>query len=70
MTAARPEDHPKSELTLSAAQELDNRSDRTTADRFEDLLELHERALARGLTSLADWYADRIVDEMTAGAAR
>ena len=70
MTVLTPENHPKSELTLSAGPELDLVSDRTAAERFEDLLELHERALARGLPSLADFYADRIVDEMTAGLAR
>jgi hypothetical protein len=70
MTVQTPENHPKSYLTLSAAQELDSPSDRSAAERFEDLLELRDLAIARGLHSLADWYADRIVDEMTAGAAR
>lgn len=57
-------------LTLSAAGEHLLEPDRTAAVRLEDLLELHERAIARGLPSLAEAYADRIVHEMTAGAAR
>lgn len=32
--------------------------------RFEDLLELRDRALARGLPRLADYYTDRIIDGM------
>jgi hypothetical protein len=70
MTAQIPEKDPKSYLTLSVAPEVGWQSDRSAAERFEDLLELRERAIARGLHRLADWYADRIVDEMTAGAAR
>jgi hypothetical protein len=70
MTAQGPEQDPKTILTLSASREVLTRNDRSAADRFEDLLELHDRALARGLPSLAAWYADRILDEMTAGAAR
>lgn len=70
MTVRTPEKDPKSELTLSAAREVLTREDRSVADRFEDLLELHDRALARGLPSLAAWYADRIADEMTGGQVR
>lgn len=44
--------------------------DRPAADRLDDLLELQERAASRGLAHLAEWYGDRIVDEMTAGLAR
>jgi hypothetical protein len=40
------------------------------AERFEELLELRDRATALGLTAQADAYTDRIVDEMTAGAAQ
>lgn len=70
MTVQTPEKDPKSYLTLSAAPQLLTQDDRSAAERFEDLLELHDRALARGLPSLAAWYADRIADEMTAGLAR
>ena len=70
MTLLTPERHPKSELTLSEAPEVLLRDDRSAAVRFEDLLELHDRAFARGLFGLAEYYADRIIDEMTAGAAR
>jgi len=70
MIALTPEKDPKSELTLSAAQELLCENDRSAADRFEELLELHDRAIELGLTRLADDYADRIIDEMTAGTAR
>ena len=45
-------------------------TDSAVMSRFEDLLELHDRALERRLPRLAEWYADRIVDAMTAGAAR
>lgn len=48
------------------------RPDRTFGtlwERFEDLLELHERARALGHHGLAEWYANRIVDEMLGGAA-
>ena len=85
MTAHVPEQDPKTILTLSAGPASGRQNtrsadeapewdlapdDRVAADRFRDLLELHDRALARGLPSLAAWYADRILDEMTAGAAR
>jgi hypothetical protein len=85
MTAHVPEHDQKTILTLSAAPASDRQNarssdespewdltpeDRVAADRFRDLLELQDRALARGLPSLAAWYADRIADEMTAGAAR
>ena len=70
MTAPMPEKDPKSELTLSAGPEVLLRDDRSAAVRLEDLLELHDRAVARGLIGLASWYADRIVMAMTAGAAR
>ena len=70
MTAQTPENDPKTILTLSVAPEVRTQDDRSAADRFEDLLELHDRALARGLPSLAAWYAERIADEMTAGLAR
>jgi hypothetical protein len=36
---------------------------------FEELLELRDRAIARGLSAQAEAYTDRIIDEMTAGAA-
>lgn len=57
-------------LTLSAAPEVLLQDDRSAAERFEDLLDLHDRALARGLKAQAEAYADRIIDEMTAGLAR
>jgi hypothetical protein len=65
-----PEKYPKSELTLSAPPEVLLPDDRSAAVRLEDLLELHDRAIARGLPHLAEAYADRIVTEMTAGAVR
>lgn len=70
MTLQTPEKAPKSELTLSASAEVLLRDDRSAAVRLEDLLELHDRAIARGLPHLAEAYADRIIDEMTAGAVR
>jgi hypothetical protein len=70
MTVQTPEQAPKTELTLSAAPEVLRRDDQSAAVRLEDLLELHDRAIARGLPHLAEAYADRIIDEMTAGAAR
>jgi hypothetical protein len=39
------------------------------AARFEDLLELAERARVLGYHDLAEVYADRIVDEMLGGVA-
>lgn len=63
-----PETYPKSELTLSAAPEVLLSDDRSAAVRLEDLLELHDRAIARGLFGLSEYYAQRIVDEMSAGA--
>lgn len=59
-----PEKDPRSERTLSAAPQVHTDEDRSTADRFEDLLELHELAVRRGLPRLADYYADRIIDAM------
>lgn len=38
--------------------------EREVMSRFEDLLELRDRALARGLPRLADYYTDRIIDGM------
>lgn len=69
MTVQTPEKDPKSELPLSAAPEVLLPGDRSAAVRLEDLLELHDRAIARGLFGLAEAYAQRIVDE-TWGAAR
>lgn len=70
MTALAPEKDPKSYLTLSAGPEVLLHEDRSAAVRLEDLLELHDRAVARGLPHLAEAYAERIVDEMSAGTAR
>jgi hypothetical protein len=85
MTAQIPEENPITVLLLSAGPASGRQNarssdespewdltpdDRVAADRFRDLLELHDRALARGLPSLAAWYADRIADEMSAGTAR
>ena len=56
-------------LLLSAAGEVPPQADQSPAARFEDLLELHERARALGHHDLAEWYADRIVDEMLGGVA-
>lgn len=67
--AGLPQNTPKSYLTLSAAGELLREGDRTVAARFEDLLELRDRARFLGLHDLAEAYTDRIVDEMTGGAA-
>jgi hypothetical protein len=64
MMVVTPEKAPKSELTLSAVPEVLTQDDRSTADRFEDLLELHELAVQRGLPRLAAYYADRIIDAM------
>lgn len=69
MTAQIPETYPKRYLTLSAPAEVLLPDDRSAAVRLEDLLELHDRAIARGLPHLAAAYADRIVDEMSAGTA-
>ena len=70
MTLQTPEQHPKSELTLSEAPEVLLRDDRSAAVRLEDLLELRDRAIARGLVFQAEEYTDRIIDEITARAAR
>ena len=70
MTLQVPENSTNTYLTLSAAPDDGLRSDRSAAVRLEDLLELRDRATARGLTALADEYTDRIIDEMTAGAVR
>jgi hypothetical protein len=71
MTAVRVE---PTKLLLSEAYGSDRTFERVEHDpvvaHFEDLLELHDRAVARGLTAQAEAYADRIVDEMTAGLAR
>lgn len=70
MTIQRPEKYPKTELTLSAAPDVLLSDDRSAAVRLEDLLELHDRAVARGLPHLAEAYADRILAEVTTGAVR
>jgi hypothetical protein len=59
----------KSYLTLSAAGEVLRPVDRSPAARIEDLLELEQRARVLGRPDLAEWYADRIIDEMLGGAA-
>ena len=61
---------PTTELLLSAGPQVLLPDDRSAAERFEDLLALMERARRRGDTRLAEAYADRIIDEMTAGAVR
>lgn len=64
MTLQMPESHPKSILTLSAAHELLLPFDRSAAQRFEDLLELRDRARVRGYDALAEAYTERIVAEV------
>jgi len=56
-------------LRLSVAGELLHEGNGSAAARFEDLLELEHRARVLGDRDLAEWYADRIVDEMLGGAA-
>lgn len=55
---------PKSILTLSVVSEVLLPADRSAADRFEDLLELRDRARARGYDALAEAYTERIVAEV------
>ena len=59
---------PITELTLSAVpQDVPGRwgsEDARVAARFEDLLELRDRARARGYDDLAEAYTERIVAEV------
>ena len=64
MIVRHPNQDPKTILTLSAAHELLLPSDRSAAERFEDLLELRDRAHARGYDDLAEAYTERIVAEV------
>ena len=64
MIVKDPTEHPKSILTLSAGHEVLLASDRSAAERFRDLLELRDRAIARGYDALAEAYTDRIVAEV------
>jgi hypothetical protein len=43
--------------------------DQSAADVFARLLEALDGAAAGGQEYIAEWYADRIVDEMLGGAA-
>ena len=55
------------ELTLSARPHVLGSgwgSDASAAARFEDLLELRDRARARGYDALAEEYTERIVAEV------
>jgi hypothetical protein len=68
-TVGLPPNSLQSILILSALVEVLLPHDRSPAARFEDLLELQQRARALGHRDLAEWYADRIVDEMLGGVA-